>query len=441
MRIFYFILKFLLKPTLWIYYPRFKILNKENKRFERTIYMCNHASSFMDPLVIGGLQSSIVFFMTRGDIYKGLVKPAFWGAHMLPIYRRHDKGDITAKNEESFKRVNKVLSFGRSLIIFAEGFTDDVFIRRLKPIKKGGVRMGFMALEEMNWSKKVYIQAVGYNYSDPQVLGSDCLISNGQSICLNNYKEHYLKAPSDTINKITKRMEIEMRKQITDVRNAEMAPFHENIMRITRKGMNAIDTDKSIPLEKRWRYSQRLANWFNENKVENNPELMSLKERLEKYFAGLKADGYTELAMYKVNYKERNKVIDLFYLIALFPIMVLGQALTYLPYRFIKNWVEKSFKRSVFWSSVKMLIGAVAVGVYNLILAFFAAKILGTSFVLMIVLGLILTPYTFVVARNWFKTYHLHKEMSKVYKADVSKHAYERDQIAQEIKRLIPDFE
>lgn len=123
MRILYFILKFILKPTLWIYYPRFKIINKEVKRFERTVYMCNHASSFMDPLVIGGSQSSIVFFMTRGDIYKGIVKPAFWGAHMLPIYRQHDKGDIKKKNEESFRRSNRVLSFGRSLIIFAEGFT------------------------------------------------------------------------------------------------------------------------------------------------------------------------------------------------------------------------------------------------------------------------------------------------------------------------------
>src|SRR5690554_7341185 len=75
MRPLYFLLKFLLKITLWIYYPRFKNVNKPKKRFARTIYMSNHASSFMDPLVVAGTQRPIIFFMTRSDIFTPLMRP------------------------------------------------------------------------------------------------------------------------------------------------------------------------------------------------------------------------------------------------------------------------------------------------------------------------------------------------------------------------------
>src|SRR5690554_1949582 len=113
MRLLYLFLKGLLKITLWIYYPRFRVVEREKKNHSRTIYMCNHAASFMDPLVISALQSTIVFFMTRGDIYKGIMKPIFWAAHMLPIYRQHDNVDTKKENLKSFKRSSNVLSLDR----------------------------------------------------------------------------------------------------------------------------------------------------------------------------------------------------------------------------------------------------------------------------------------------------------------------------------------
>src|SRR5690554_1792688 len=259
MRPLYFLLKLVLKLLLWIYYPRFKMIRSPQKRFSRTIYMSNHASSFMDPLVVAGSQPPIVFFMTRSDIFTPLLKPIFWAAHMLPIYRQHDGEDTKAKNEAVFNKCKNILKYGRSLLVFSEGFTDNTFIRRLKPIKKGAVRIGFVTLENINWEKKIYLQAVGVNYSDPDVLGSDCLISNGEPLCLNDYKEAYLKDPNKTIYELTLRMEKDMQNQLTDVRNKEMAPFHENIMRITRKGMHAVDTDRRISLVNRWKYSKNLA--------------------------------------------------------------------------------------------------------------------------------------------------------------------------------------
>lgn len=438
MRPLYLFLKFLLKITLWIYYPRFKLINKPTRRLGRTIYMSNHASSFMDPLTVAGGQKPIVFFMTRADIYNGVMKAIFWLAHMLPIYRQQDGVDTKKKNDEVFRTCNRVLRYGRNLLVFSEGFTDDVFIRRLKPLKKGAVRIGFSALEESNWKHKIYLQAIGANYSDPGVLGSDCLISNGDPICLNSYEKQYKEDPQKTTLELTKKMELEMRNQITDVRDEKMASFHENIMRLTRKGMNTVDADKSIPLVKRWQYSKQLADWFNKTNIEADEKLVALKQRLENYFEDLHKNNIEETPLYKVISNQRRKGLDLFYLITLAPFMVLGQLLTYLPYKLIKNFVEKSFKRKVFWSSVKMLVGFAAVGIYNFILLLIIAQITGLSFLLLLLIGIFAVPVLFVMARNWAKTLALHREMGRISKMDFSSFASERVALLEEIRKQIP---
>ncbi|RFC54481.1 1-acyl-sn-glycerol-3-phosphate acyltransferase [Brumimicrobium aurantiacum] len=438
MRILYIITKFILKLTLWVYYPRKKIVNAPQKRFTRTIFMCNHPSSFMDPLAVVGSQKPITFFMTRSDVFKPFLKPILWAAHMLPIYRQQDGVDTKKKNEKVFDKCATILKNGRGLIVFSEGFTDNVFIRRLKPIKKGAVRIGFTALEKIDWKKKIYLQAVGSSFADPNQLGSDLVISNGDPICLNDYRKDYEKDPNKIIHELTLKMELQMRDQIVDVRNEKVAPFHENVMRITRKGMNANDSDFNIPLLKRWNYAKRLADWFNKVDVENNEELMKLKAKLEAYFNLQKEEGVEETPLYKVLSDQRKKNQDLFYLIALFPVMLLGLIHCYLPYRFIKNFVEKSFKRRVFWGSVKMLLGFVAICIYNLPIIFLMKSLLGMDGALAMLYYLTVIPLSGVIAYNWFKVKSKHQKMNVLEKSDVSKIAEMRNEIENEIDRLIP---
>lgn len=279
MRFFYLLLFFTLKLSTRLYFRRRATHNSPKEYLGRTIYVSNHAASFMDPLVIASFRKPIVFFMTRSDVFKPLLKPVLWAAHMLPIYRQHDGEDTKGKNEEVFKASSKVLNFGRNILIFGEGFTDDVFIRRLKPVKKGAARIGFTALESLNWKKKVYIAAVGCNYTEPNYMRSDILISTSDKICLNDYKAIYDENPNKAIAEVTRLIEIKMREQITHVEDAKLAPFHENIMQLTRKGMNARSYDKKLSLKERWKYSQKLANWLNEQDIENDEKLNDLKPK------------------------------------------------------------------------------------------------------------------------------------------------------------------
>ncbi len=367
MRLLYLILFFVLKYAFRVYFRSTHVVNSPKEYFGRTIYVSNHPASFMDPLVVASLRNPIVFFMTRADIFTTWLKPILWASHMLPIYRQLDGEDTLKKNSEVFDTCAKVLDFGRNLLIFGEGFTDDVFIRRLKPVKKGAVRIGFYALERSNWKKKIYIAAVGANYTEPNLMRSDCLVATSDKICLNDYRQEYESNPNKVINEISKEIEIRMQAQITHVENAKDAPFHEAVQQITRLGMHPTSSDRSVPVNERWRNSQKLAYYFNHNKEKIATDFASLRERLENYNKDLKAKKIadTDVIEYQ-NMDTLNRVNSLLRMIVLAPFVLLGLIHCWPIYIIIKRFVEKSFRRRVFFGSVKLLLGMIGMGLINI---------------------------------------------------------------------------
>lgn len=437
MRFFYLMLKITLQYTTRIYYPRQKLINSPKELFGRTIYVSNHAASFMDPLIVAGRRMPIVFFMTRSDVFTPVTKPILWAAHMLPIYREHDGEDTKGKNAEVFKKCAKVLSFGRNLLVFGEGFTDDIFIRRLKPVKKGAVRIGLSTLEELNWKKKIYIAAVGCNYSDPNEMRSDLLVATSDKICLNDYRKEYEENPNKIIAELTKRVELLMREQITYIGDKEMAPFHENVMKITRKGMNARCSDTSIPLEKRWRYSQNLAYWFNDNVTPEKEELMSLKKELESYFSLLKKFRLDEKYLYEYQTKKGSRLKELLFMLTMWPFAILGLIHCGIPYYFTKRFVEKTFRRKVFWSSVKLLVGKISMGLLNIPFIFLFYKFVYPSYWLGFAYYLCIGLFG-LAAYMWFRNFKSFKIKGAMKKMDINKFWSRRSELEQKIKELIP---
>lgn len=437
MRFFYLMLKITLQYTTRIYYPRQKMVNSPKELYGRTIYVSNHSASFMDPLIVAGLRRPIVFFMTRSDVFTPVTKPILWGAHMLPIYREHDGEDTKGKNAEVFKQCARVLSFGRNLLIFGEGFTDDVFIRRLKPVKKGAVRIGFTALEELNWSKKIYLAGVGCNYSDPNEMRSDLLIATSDKICLNDYRSEYEENPNKVINDLTKQVEILVRQQLTHIEDKDMALFHENVMKITRKGMNARCSDTSIPLEKRWKYSQNLALWFNANVTPENEPLMTLKKELESYFSLLRKFRLDEKYVYEYQTKNGSRLKELLFMMTMWPFAILGLIHCGLPYFLCKRFVEKSFKRKVFWSSVKLLTAKISMGLLNIPFIFLFYHYVYPSYWLGFLYYACIGLFG-LAAYMWFRNFKSFKIKGAMKKMDLSKFWSKRTDLKNKIAELIP---
>lgn len=438
MRILYFILFFTLRYALRIFYPRITVVGSPKKFFRRTIYVANHPASFMDPLAVAAMRTPIVFFMTRADVFTPVSKPFLWAAQMLPIHRQHDGGDTKLKNEQTFIQAYKVLKGGRGLLIFGEGFTDDVFIRRLKPVKKGAAKIGFQTLEKLNWSKEVKMAAVGSNYANPNQMRSDLLISTSEEFALNDYREMYEENPSKAITVVTRRIEQLMQDQITHVEDTAQLEFHEQMMMLTRKGMNPNSVDRSIPLERRWRYSQRLAHWLNEKKVDEDEKISSLKEDIASYFKLLKRTRIEDKYVYwKQTNPSGGRTKELLMMIALFPFAILGMIHCAPSYFLIKGFVEKTFKRRVFWGSVKLVAGKILIGLINLPFIWLFYYLIYPSW------GLSVLYYLFIglfglAAYMWFRNFTQFKTKGIIHKTNLDALIKKRVQLVERLEGILP---
>lgn len=438
MRPFYLLLKISLNISFRLFYKRFLILNSHKELFGSTIYVSNHPNSFMDPIMIGSMNRPIVHFMTRSDVFVWWLKPTLWAAHMLPIYRQQDGTDTKGKNTDVFKKVNQSLKMGRNILIFGEGFTDDTPIRGLKPVKKGPVRMGFGALDAINWSKKIYISGIGISYTDRNTIGSEFILNNGPKICLNDYKDAYKENPNRVINEVTKRVEKDMQNCIVYVANPKRYSLLENIMQITRKGYNHPNHDDHIPLIKRWEYARNLATWINQNVTEESTEILALQKDLDAYFnleKRMKVQDRFVLA--KKQPELLNTLNNWLYLILMWPFAIAGFLHGFIPYIVSKKVTEKIMRRKVFWGSVKMMMAKIIGSVYNIPMIVLVTKWYLPHWSLGIL-------YYFLIPVLWRLSYeyaHQFKEVrlkQKMKTVDLSKFVEKREELEKRIKELIP---
>ncbi|HLP55903.1 MAG TPA: 1-acyl-sn-glycerol-3-phosphate acyltransferase [Fluviicola sp.] len=438
MRPLYFLLAVSLGYSFRLFYRRQLQINNKHPRYGSTIYVCNHPNSFMDPLLIGHNNKPIVHFMARADVFKWWLKPIVWAAHMLPIYRQHDGEDTKAKNQGSFDEVNRSLAIGRNILIFGEGFTDDVAIRGLKPVKKGAARMGFSALEAINWSKNIYMCALGITYTDRNTMGSESLLVNGERICLNDYKDAYQANPSKTINEVTKLIERDMQECITYVADKNWYSFLENVMQLTRKGINHQNHDRNIPLKERWEYSRRLAKWMNAQKLDENEELVSLKKDMDAYFNLQKRMKMQDRFVLAKDHPElKNRTKELLIILFAWPLAILGMIHGFIPYIVVKKFTEKSFRRKVFWGSVKMMLGKLLGTIYNIpiicVVTHYFLPYWWLGIIYYFIVPMICwVAWRYVVAISEFR---IKGAMDKI---DVSKFADRRAELVKRVHELVP---
>jgi 1-acyl-sn-glycerol-3-phosphate acyltransferase len=368
MRPVYFFLRIILPYSMRVFFRKVVTLHSGKQFKERTIFVCNHPSAFMDPLSVANFQWAIIHFMTRSDVFKPWLRPITWACHMVPVYRLAEDGkENMEKNIASFREAINVLKNKKSLIMFGEGYTDDVFIRSLKPMKKGPARIGFSAMVDTNWEMDVLIRVAGVNYTDPKYFRSDCLVSMGKIIHLKEYRDLYLENPNRAITQLTREIEKSLQDEITYVKDKSLAPFVEHIQIISRLGMNQFCYDPSLALQERFEYSRTLARVVNERYDINKPEWSVLKSDLESYFAEQEKANVDENWVYQYAKKNsRNLGLRFLYLVLMFPVFLVGLVHGFIPYIITKVLVEKAFKRDVFWSGVKMIIGSALATLYNL---------------------------------------------------------------------------
>ena len=202
--------------------------------------------------------------------------------------------------------------------------------------------------------------------------------------------------------------------------------------------MNAKSFDPTRSLYDRWKYSQNLASWLNNLDLDANEKLKSLREDLENYNSLLKRLKLNEPLVY---WKKTNgtRSAEWAALILLFPFMILGFLHCFIPYYFVKRFTEKTFKRRVFWGSVKMILGKLLTGIMNIPYIFVFYHFIHPSWWLAIAyfasIGLVGTA-----AYVWFEKLNLFKAKGIVAKMDLSALFVKRKALKAKLSDILPEF-
>lgn len=206
----YQLLKILSKLTIFGYFRKWSITGKENiPENDPVIFVANHPSAFMDPIVAAASVKRPVYFLAAGEyVGKGIQGWFFQRMlHMIPIFRPSTRPGETHKNQDSFKRCHEHLGKGGTLIIFPEGVS--LTERKLKSLKTGTVRIAIGAEKEYN--RSVAIVPIGLNYSDPHSFRSDLLIQIGKPFYLSNEDELQQTYNTEVIKELTLELENRLR--------------------------------------------------------------------------------------------------------------------------------------------------------------------------------------------------------------------------------------
>jgi hypothetical protein len=392
----------------------------------------------MDPLVIACFQKPIVFFMTRSDVFKPMVKPILASANMLPIYRQMDGGDTAEQNKSVFVECYHILKTKRSPLLFGEGITDDIFERRLKPIKKGSARMAFGAMEYYDWNLDLSIQCLGLNYEDPTKMRGNLLIKNAAPIKVADYKNLYLTNTDLAIDQLTRDIEKAIQAQITHIENSEYFEFHDQIMRITYRGMHYEEHDKSMDILERQAYSKRLADEINVLSKTQNQAFLQLKQSISEYFNLLKIQGIKNSHVYEfaTSGKLSNKQHFLF-LILMWPFVLIGILLMGIPYWITKRTVEKKFKRKVFWLSTKMVLGLFIAGLYNIAIAILFYHLLLSNIWATLLFYFTIPAATFLIAHQYKTRWIKFQEKRRAMKLEMAEYVTKRAEIIKQINLFL----
>ena len=293
----------------------------------------------------------------------------------------------------------------------------------------------------MKWEHKVYVNGIGCNYSAPNMARSELLLASADPICLNDYRSDYEENPSRIISVLTAILEADIKNSIIHVENQEWLEFHDHAMKLTRQGMDPLCYDDSYSLEQRYHYGRQLAKSLNDKSEEELVQLEPLKSEITAYFNGLASLNISENERYLNASKSWGIPKRLLIMLVSLPFALLGLIHAGLWYLLVKRFVEKVFKRPVFWGSSKLIILMALVGLVNIPFIFLIAnyfEFLGSVYAYLIAFSYYIFIWFYSLMAYAWKNHAIHcYRYLKVRKLDLSSFNDTADRLKRSIHSIL----
>ncbi|MDX5319447.1 MAG: 1-acyl-sn-glycerol-3-phosphate acyltransferase [Bacteroidota bacterium] len=256
---------------LELFYRRMEVNGQGNiPRNKAVIFASNHTNALMDPLVITYFSERQHYFMTRGDVFKGIMDKIFRSWRMLPLFRMKDGMETLGRNAAVMEFATDQLAQDGSMIIFPEG--SHFWMRQVHPLRKGLVRMAFDVLTK-NPNTELVVIPVGLYYNDMVKVNQDVLVNFGEPISLRNFpQEDNIQKTYIRFNQVLREA---MREQIIHI---DLEGDDYNLVETWRSELSL--KLQSLPIKETYRFQKEFVSIVFENELYRSQAQASLSELL-----------------------------------------------------------------------------------------------------------------------------------------------------------------
>jgi 1-acyl-sn-glycerol-3-phosphate acyltransferase len=218
----YRILRAFLSFCLHVMYRRIEAPGSE--RFPReggVLLVANHGNALVDPLLLLILVPRPITFLAKHTLFRVPVLGFFLRRiGGLPVYRRHEAPELTARNEETMDACGRVLVQGGVVCLFPEGVSHDE--PRLRALRTGAARIFFRAAADGAAPK---VMPAGINYESKSTFRSRVLVAFGREADTRD-----LGAPQPSgVKLLTRRIEAALADLVPDLDSWEELRFLRDI--------------------------------------------------------------------------------------------------------------------------------------------------------------------------------------------------------------------
>jgi 1-acyl-sn-glycerol-3-phosphate acyltransferase len=354
---FYRFIKLLLQGTARVFFRSIKISHGDFIPTQGPlIILANHPSTFMDPIVIASVIKRKVYFLGKGELFKGVF--AKWILHQLniiPVFRKQDDPTQLNKNADTFKKCYEHLETGGVILIFPEGIS--ITERKLKPIKAGASHIALGAEARNDFKLGVKIVNIGLNYDNQHQFNRDVYININKPIDVSAYADNFKADKTRTIKELTENITQQLEEVVISIQDSKTDEFVKNIetlysTQLKSEGSTSTDFEETFYTTQ---YIIKAVNYFLETDA---AFVESIQSRIKIYFknlASLKLDD-ADVIKNDSSFLGEN-IKEFLYLVLGLPIYLFGLINNILPFE-IPGWIAtKMVKSKDYKGAIGMILG------------------------------------------------------------------------------------
>jgi len=326
------------------------------------IFVANHNSAFMDPIVLGVHIKRPLYFLARGESFSSKLINWFFGQlNMIPLYRPEVAPNQMHKNKQAFERSYTHLQQGKTILIFPEAFSEPV--RRLRPLRTGTARIALGAVQQSGYALEVRIVPVGINYTDAHHRGKDLLLYIGKPLSTKEYIHTYQADAREAVRQLTADISEGMARLLVDIKDPKLDKL---VGRLETLHFDNPDPDNCKRVWQHFKRTRHIVEVLTHAHRQHPGQLDRLDKKVEHYLARLDEYAINDQQIMG-SVASKPSVIRLLYLLFGAPISLYGALTNFLPYLTVKALSAAIKVRADFIGSKKLALGSFLFPIFYLL--------------------------------------------------------------------------